>query len=153
MSNTLHCVPGKICWCVRGPAAATPASVWSVGNHMGVIIHSFNGNVSKSVICCAWVWYCYVTKVYAYDFAIKDSVIRQGHYLCQTLYIYIFFSFLPPPPPGISALKQHQRDVEAGNQYLSASSSKPGLRCCSLLVRLQPLHRKHLRTRGSLGTR
>ena len=31
--------------------------------------------------------YCYVTELHAYDFVIKDFVIKKGHYLCQTLYI------------------------------------------------------------------
>ena len=26
---------------------------------------------------CAWVWYCYVTGLHAYDFVIKDFVIKK----------------------------------------------------------------------------
>ena len=36
----------------------------------------------------AWVWYCYVTKLHAYDFVIKGFVIKRGCSLCQTLYTW-----------------------------------------------------------------
>ena len=53
------------------------------GNNMGVIIYSF---IWTFHIWCAWVWYCYVIELHAYDFVIKYFVIKKGHYLCWTLY-------------------------------------------------------------------
>ena len=32
---------------------------------------------------------CYVTELHAYDFVIKDFVIIEGRYLCQTLYFRV----------------------------------------------------------------
>ena len=32
---------------------------------------------TKNVIWCAWVWYCYVTELHAYDFVIKDVAIKN----------------------------------------------------------------------------
>ena len=52
---------------------------------MGLIIYSFNLKISPT---CHMVWYCYVTELHAYHFVIKDCVIKRGHYLCQTLYIF-----------------------------------------------------------------
>ena len=31
--------------------------------------------------------YCYVTEWHAYDFVIKDFIIKKGHYLCRTPYV------------------------------------------------------------------
>ena len=33
--------------------------------------------------------YCYVTELHVYDFVIKDFEIKRGHYLCQTIYMYM----------------------------------------------------------------
>ena len=55
---------------------------------MGVIIYSFNVNTSPTmphgVVCDS-----YVTELHAHEFGTKDFVIKRGHYLCQTLYIYV----------------------------------------------------------------
>ena len=32
---------------------------------------------------------CYVTELRAYDFVIKEFVIKKGRYLCQTLYLFL----------------------------------------------------------------
>ena len=49
---------------------------------MGVIIDSFNLNISPkmpySVLECDIV----VTELHAYDFLIQDFVIKKGYYLC-----------------------------------------------------------------------
>ena len=54
---------------------------------MGVIIYSFNVNTSPTmphgVLCDS-----YVTELLAHEFGTKDFVIKRGHYLCQTLYIF-----------------------------------------------------------------
>ena len=60
------------------------------------VSHEMDGNLNnfiRNVIRYAWVWYCYVTEWHAYDFVVKDFVIKKGHYLCQTLYInkLVFF--------------------------------------------------------------
>ena len=51
---------------------------------MGVIIYSFNLNMSPKmpygVLECDIV----LTELHAYDFVIKDFVIKRGRYLCQT---------------------------------------------------------------------
>ena len=52
---------------------------------MGVIIYSFNVSISPkmSVVCLSVILLCY--RINAYDFVIKDFVIKRGRYLCQTL--------------------------------------------------------------------
>ena len=55
------------------------------GSNMGVTIYSFNLNISPKVSDGVLVWYCDVTELHAYDFVIKDSVIKQGLSLCRTL--------------------------------------------------------------------
>ena len=42
------------------------------------------------MIGCAWVWYSYVIGLHAYDFVMKDFVIKKGCYLCWTLYVFQF---------------------------------------------------------------
>ena len=52
---------------------------------MGVIICSFNLNISPKIsLVCLSV--CYVTESHAYDFVIKDFMIKEGRYLCPTLH-------------------------------------------------------------------
>ena len=53
---------------------------------MGVIIYSFNLNISSQMAYDMLECYSYVTELHAYDFEIKDFVIKDGCYLCQTLY-------------------------------------------------------------------
>ena len=55
---------------------------------MGVIIYSFNLSISPKMPYDAWVWCCYVTEVYAYDFVIKRGVICARP-VCVCVYIYI----------------------------------------------------------------
>ena len=57
---------------------------------MGVIIYSFNLNISPKMSYGVLEWYCYVTELHAYDFVLKDFVIKKWHYLCWTLYIDYF---------------------------------------------------------------
>ena len=45
---------------------------------MGVIIDSFNLNISAKMSCCAWVWYYYITELHAYDFMEKGFIIKRG---------------------------------------------------------------------------
>ena len=49
---------------------------------MGVIIYSFNLNTSPKMSYGVLEWeYYYVTELLAYNF-----IIKQGRYMCQTLY-------------------------------------------------------------------
>ena len=57
---------------------------------MGVIIYSFNLNISLKVSCGVLECDSYVTELHAYDFVIRDFVIKKGRYLCQTLYFPLF---------------------------------------------------------------
>ena len=53
---------------------------------MGVIIYSFNLNISPKM--SYGVHECdIVTELHAYDFVIKDFIIKNGCYLCWTLYV------------------------------------------------------------------
>ena len=54
---------------------------------MGVIIYSFNLNISSKMSYGVLVCDSYVTELYAYDFVIKDFIMERGHYLCWTLYL------------------------------------------------------------------
>ena len=47
---------------------------------MGVIIHSFNLNFSPKMSYCMLQHDIVVTELHAYDFVIKDFVIKKGHY-------------------------------------------------------------------------
>ena len=76
---------------LQGLAEVSPAWVWLVSNNVGVIIYSFNWTFHLKFIWCAWVWYGYVTELHAYDFVIKDFIIRWGCYLCRIL-CFIFFT-------------------------------------------------------------
>ena len=53
-------------------------------------------NISPKMSRCAWAWYRYLTELRAYDFAIKDFVVKKGQYLCWALYMceYILSSLL-----------------------------------------------------------
>ena len=53
---------------------------------MGVIIYSFNLNISPKMSYGVLECDIVVTVLHAYDFVIKDFVIKKGHYLCRTLY-------------------------------------------------------------------
>ena len=55
---------------------------------MHVIIYSFNLNISPKMSYGVLEHDSYVTELHAYGFVIKHFVIRKGHYLCWTLYIY-----------------------------------------------------------------
>ena len=54
---------------------------------MGVIIYSFNLNISPKMSHGVLECDIAVTELHAYDFAVKDFVIKKGQYLCHTLYI------------------------------------------------------------------
>ena len=58
---------------------------------MGVIIYSFNLNISPKMSYGVLECDIVVTVLHAYDFVIKDFVIKKGHYLCRTLYIATWF--------------------------------------------------------------
>ena len=46
------------------------------------------------------MWHCYVTDLHAYDFVIKDFVIKRGCYLCWTRYFLVTFpQFITPRSP------------------------------------------------------
>ena len=47
---------------------------------MGVIIYSFNLNMSPKMSDSMLEYDCYVTELHAYDFVIKDFVIKKGYY-------------------------------------------------------------------------
>ena len=49
---------------------------------MGVMIYSFNLNISPKMSYGVLERDSYVTELHAYDFVIKDFVIKKGHYLC-----------------------------------------------------------------------
>ena len=56
---------------------------------MGVITYSFNLNISPKMSYGVLECDSYVTEFHAYDFVIKGFyVIKQGRYLCQTLYLH-----------------------------------------------------------------
>ena len=69
---------------------------------MCVIIYSINLNIlpkmSNRVLECDIV---NVAKFHAYDFAIKDFIIKRGHCLCQILYIAFeeILKFFPQESP------------------------------------------------------
>ena len=46
-----------------------------------------------AVIWCAWVWYCYVTEVHAYDFVIKDFIIKRS-VICTAFCIEEVWKFI-----------------------------------------------------------
>ena len=54
---------------------------------MGVIIYSFNLNISPKMSYGVLECDIVVTELHAHDFVIKDFAIKKGHYLSQTLYI------------------------------------------------------------------
>ena len=43
---------------------------------MGLIIFSSNLNILPKMSYGTLEWYCYVTELYAYDFVIKDYIIK-----------------------------------------------------------------------------
>ena len=51
---------------------------------MGAIIYCFNLNISPSMSYGMLQCDIAVTELHAYDFVIKDFVIKKGHYLCWT---------------------------------------------------------------------
>ena len=51
-----------------------------------VVIYSFNLNISPKMSYGVLECDSYVTEFPAYDFVIKDFAIKNGRYLCQTLY-------------------------------------------------------------------
>ena len=55
---------------------------------MGVIFYSFSLNISPKMSYGVFECDSYVTELHAYDFVIKDFVIKKRHYLCHTLYIF-----------------------------------------------------------------
>ena len=63
---------------------------------MGVIIYSFNMNISPKIVY--GVLECDVatiTELHAYDFVIKNFVMKKERYLCWTLYLASYsLSFL-----------------------------------------------------------
>ena len=54
---------------------------------MGVIIYSFNLNISPNMSYAMFECDNVVTKLHAYDFVIKGFVIKGGRYLCRTMYL------------------------------------------------------------------
>ena len=53
---------------------------------MGVIIYSFNLNISPQM-SHGVLEYDIITELHAYDFIMKDFIIKKGCYLCWTLCI------------------------------------------------------------------
>ena len=51
---------------------------------MGVIMYRFNLNTSPKMSYGVLEHDSYVTELHAYDFVIKDFVIKRGRYLCLT---------------------------------------------------------------------
>ena len=63
---------------VQRPAEVMPLSVAGrVQERLTWDAQQFE-HFTESVICCAWVWYCYVTELHANDFIIKGFVIKGG---------------------------------------------------------------------------
>ena len=50
---------------------------------MGVIIYSFNLNISPKMLYGVLVQYCYVTELHAYDFVIKKGAICAKSYILK----------------------------------------------------------------------
>ena len=45
---------------------------------MGVIIYSFNLNISPKMSYGVLEWYCYVIELHTYDFLTKGFIIKRG---------------------------------------------------------------------------
>ena len=61
---------------------------------MGVRIYSFNLNISSKMSC--GVLECVVMLQNYMRLVIKDFCNKRGHYLCHTLYYWVYFNLLFP---------------------------------------------------------
>ena len=52
---------------------------------MDVMIYSFNLDISPKRSCDVLECDSYAIELHAYDFVMKDFVIKKGHCLCQAL--------------------------------------------------------------------
>ena len=77
----LHCLKNNI----QSPVEVRLAWVWFVGYVNVLQEMGSNLNIHLKCHMVSWVWYSYVTELHAYDFIIKDFVIKSGLYLCWTL--------------------------------------------------------------------
>ena len=57
---------------------------------MDVMIYSFNLDISPKRSCDVLECDSYAIELHAYDFVMKDFVIKEGCYLCRTLYIIVW---------------------------------------------------------------